>query len=76
MKKQDSSRPEMRVERMRNGSVKILGTSAAAGYLGMPQQEVHRIVRNILNPPPRVRAYMEKVRRIREAYPELFSEVA
>ena len=66
----------MRVERMRNGSIKILGTSAAAEFLGMPQQEVYRIVRNILNPPPRVRAYMEKVRRIREAFPELFSEVA
>ena len=76
MKNKEVARPEMRVERMRNGSVKIFGTSAAAEFLGMPQQEIHRIVRNILNPPPRVRAYMEKVRRIKTAYPELFTEVA
>lgn len=76
MAKTVKTKPEMRVERMRNGAVKVFNTTAAAEYLGMPQQEVHRIVRNILNPPPRVRAYMEKVRRVKEAYPELFTEVA
>lgn len=64
----------MRVERMRNGKLTVLGTCAASRYLGMPQAEIHRIVRNLIDPPPRVRAYMEKVRRIKEAYPELFKE--
>jgi len=76
MRNKEIAKPEMRVERLRNGSVKIFGTSAAAAYLEMPQQEIYRIVQNILNPPPRVRAYMEKVRRIKEAYPELFKGVA
>lgn len=74
MAKTVKTKPEMRVERMRNGVVKVFNTTAAAEYLGMPQQEVHRIVRNLIDPPPRVRAYMEKVRRIKEAYPELFKE--
>lgn len=67
-------KPEMRVERMGNGTLKIFGTAEAERYLGMPHQEIHRIVRNLIDPPPRVRAYMEKVRRIKEAYPELFKE--
>ena len=74
MKTVEESKPEMRVERMRNGELKVLGTSAASRYLGLPQQEIHRIVRNLIDPPPRVRAYMAKVRKIKEAYPELFKE--
>lgn len=75
-KKNMAARPEMRVERLRNGRVNLLGVYAAGNYLGMPHQELRRIVLNILNPPPRVRAYMEKVRRVKEAYPELFKGVA
>lgn len=75
MKRSNQSKPEMRVERMRNGDLKIFGTSAASRYLDMPQQEIHRIVRNLIDPPPRVRAYEQKVRKIKEAYPELFKEV-
>lgn len=80
MKKQTvgtaGAKPEMRVERMKNGRITLFGAYGAADYLGMPHQEVRRIVLNILNPPPRVRKYEEKVRRIKEAYPELFKGVA
>lgn len=70
------AKPEMRVERMKNGRITLFGAYGAADYLGMPHQEVRRIVLNILNPPPRVRKYMEKVRRVKEAYPELFKGIA
>ena len=57
-----------------NGTTKILGSNAAAQYLGMRQQEFYRIVQNILNPPPRVAAYQRKVEAVKNAYPELFAE--
>lgn len=56
-----------------NGVTKILGSNAAAQYLGMRQQEFYRIVQNILNPPPRAAAYQRKVDAVKAAYPELFT---
>lgn len=55
-----------------NGGIKILGSNAAAQWLGMRQQEFYRIVHNILEPPPRVVSYQRKVDAIKCAYPELF----
>lgn len=57
-----------------NGTTKILGSNAAAQYLGMRQQEFYRIVQNLLNPPPRVISYQRKVDAVKAAYPELFAE--
>lgn len=68
----DNAKPSVAIVRL-NGSVKILGSNAAARWLGMKQQEFYRIVRNILNPPPRELSYKRKVGTIMREYPELFS---
>lgn len=67
----EATKPAVMVVRL-NGTTKILGSNAAAKYLGMRQQEFYRIVQNLLNPPPRVAAYQRKVDAVKAAYPELF----
>ena len=67
-----SKKPTVMVVRL-NGVTKILGSNAAARYLGMKQQEFYRIVQNLLNPPPRVVSYQRKIDAVKNAYPELFS---
>lgn len=67
-----SAKPSVVVVRI-DGSIKILGSNAAARWLGMRQQEFYRIVHNILNPPPRVLSYKRKVDAVMNAYPELFN---
>lgn len=67
-----SAKPSVVVVRI-DGSIKILGSSAAARWLGMRQQEFYRIVRNILNPPPRELSYKRKVETIMREYPELLT---
>ena len=69
----ETAKPAVILVRL-NGTTKILGSSAAAQYLGMRQQEFYRIVQNLLNPPPRVSAYQRKVDAVKNAYPELFAE--
>ena len=66
-----AAKPAVMLVRL-NGSTKILGSNAAAQYLGMRQQEFYRIVQNLLNPPPRVASYQRKVDAVKAAYPELF----
>ena len=65
--------PEVKIVRF-GGTTRILGSNAAAQYLGMRQQEFYRIVQNLLNPPPLVVAYQRKVDAVKAAYPELFNE--
>ena len=73
MTNEEIAKPAVMLVRL-NGATKILGSSAAAKFLGMRQQEFYRIVQNLLNPPPRVVAYQRKVDAIKNNYPELFGE--
>lgn len=67
-------KPPVTVDATINGRLIIGGTTAAAKYLGMRQQEFYRIVKNLLRPPKRVVSYQKKVDKVKAAYPELFRE--
>ena len=69
-------KPKVFVERLPDGRLHIYGSTAAAKYVGVTQQSFDRVVRRHYNPPRHPKTAYSVVAKVREAYPELFSEGA
>ena len=69
-----SHKPKVFIEKLPDGRLHIYGSTAAAKYVGVTQQSFDRVVRRHYNPPRHSKTVYSVVAKVREAYPELFSE--
>lgn len=78
MKKKQAikDKPEVRVVRMRNGSIRIINGQAGAKFCGVKPQSFAAYLRREYAKPKGRKHIVSVAEKVRAAYPELFEECA
>ena len=69
-----TEKPKVQIVERGDGSILIVGASAAALYCGVSQQAFGRVIRTHAMPRVKPRTIYTIERRVREKYPELFEK--
>lgn len=69
-----ANRPRVTIVRHEDGSIGIVGASAAAKFVGVSSQAFGRVVRRSLVPPKAPKSTYQRIAdKVKNAYPELFN---